>query len=286
MIHSPKVSVVILNWNGKDDLVACLRSVFSLSYKNFDVVVVDNASRDGSIEAAKSAFSRAHFILNTENVGFASGMNIGIRFALSQGAEYVWILNNDTKCDRRSLSELVSVAESDEEPALYSPIVLSPDGSEWFSGGEIRYARMRTEHIRPSGTILGDPNPYDTGYLSGCALFLSRKAIESVGLFDEGYFLYYEDADLSVRAIRKGFHLRIVPKSVVVHSEKSSENPEKTYWLVRSGLLFFKKHTPVTLKPFVWAYLLLRRMKNKRDVLRGKKGAFSVSSAYADFDAS
>jgi len=126
MSDSPKVFVVILNWNGKDGLIDCLRSVFALSYGNFEVIVVDNASRDGSIETTKASFSRAHFILNPENLGFSSGMNVGIRFALSQGAEYVWLLNNDTECERKSLSELVSVSESEKKSTLYSPKILSP----------------------------------------------------------------------------------------------------------------------------------------------------------------
>jgi GT2 family glycosyltransferase len=287
MSYFPKVFVVILNWNGKDGLIDCLRSVFSLSYRNFEVIVVDNASRDGSIETAKASFSRAHFILNPENLGFSSGMNVGIRFALSQGAEYVWLLNNDTECERESLSNLVSVSESEKEPALYSPKILSPDGSVWFSGGKINYLHMRAEHV---GGVLRKGagkgvKSYETGYLSGCALFLPRKAIEIVGMLDEEYFLYYEDVDFSVRAKKKGFDTRIVPESVVVHREKSLENPEKTYWLVRSGLRFFEEHTPGILKPFMWTYLFFRRIKNKADVFRGKKEALSVSSAYADFDA-
>ena len=127
--------------------------------------------------------------------------------------------------------------------------------------------------------------PYTTGYLSGCALFLPRKAIERIGLFDEGYFLYYEDADLSVRARKKGCGLLVVPQATVVHSEQSTENPEKTYWLVRSGLRFFREHTPAPLRLWVWIYTLLRRVKNKIDKLQGKREALPVSVAYADFKA-
>jgi len=282
MKRLPKVFVVILNWNGKDRLADCLRSVFALSYGNFEVVVVDNASRDGSIEDVKNFFSRAHFILNKENVGFSMGMNVGIRFALSKGAEYVWILNNDAECDREALSVLVSAAETHKNPAIFSPRILSPEGWDWFSGGKINYRRMRAEHVFVSDES-SDGNPYPTGYLSGCALFLPKKSIEIVGLFDEGYFLYYEDADLSVRALKKGLDLLVVPKASVIHGEQSTENPEKIYWLVRSGLRFFKAHTPSFLRPWMWVYTLLRRLKNKVDKFRGKKEALPVSSAYADF---
>jgi GT2 family glycosyltransferase len=278
----PKVFVVILNWNGGDRLAVCLRSVFALAYGNFEVVVVDNASRDGSLESAKNRFSRAHFVLNSENLGFAAGMNVGIRFALSKGAEYVWILNNDAECDRNALSELVYAAQSSERSELYSPRILTPEGVEWFTAGRIDYVRMRAEHIRAAASGKTG-NPYSTGYLSGCALFMPRKVIEKVGLFDEAYFLYYEDADYSVRAAKKGVERLVVPKASVIHAEISSENPEKTYWLVISGLQFFRSHTPLALRPWMAFYIVLRRVKNGIDKLRGKKEAFPVSSAYADF---
>ncbi len=282
MSDSPKVFVVILNWNGGDRLAACLRSVFALAYGNFEVVVVDNASRDGSLEVAKNLFSRAHFVLNPENIGFAAGMNVGIRFALSKGAEYVWILNNDTECDRKALSELVLAAQSSESPELFSPRILTPEGVEWFAGGRIDYIRMRALHVKSVDAIKAN-DPYPTGYLSGCALFIPRKVIERVGLFDEAYFLYYEDADYSVRAAGKGVERLVVPKATVIHAEISSQNPEKTYWLVISGLRFFRSHTPLALRPWVAFYIVLRRVKNGIDKLRGKKEAFPVSSAYADF---
>lgn len=282
MSEFPKVFVVILNWNGGDSLAACLRSVFALAYGNFEVVVVDNASRDGSLEKAKSLFSRAHFVLNPENLGFSAGMNVGIRFALSKGAEYVWILNNDAECDRNALSELVSAAQSSISPKLYSPRILTPDGAVWFAGGRIDYVRMRAGHVRAADERQSD-HPYPTEYLSGCALFMPRKVIERVGLFDEGYFLYYEDTDYSVRAANKGIGRLLVPKATVIHAEISSENPEKTYWLVISGLRFFKTNMPLALRPWMAFYIVLRRVKNGIDKLRGKKEAFPVSSAYADF---
>ena len=281
MKNQPKVFIVILNWNGKDTLLDCLRSVFGLSYSNYEVVVVDNASRDGSIEAVKSLFSRSHFILNHDYVGFASGMNVGIRYAFSKGTEYVWILNNDVECDKDALFSLVSAAKEYDTPALYSPHIVTPAGDDWFSGGKIDYIRMRAEHVSEEEKIVIGA-PYKTGYLSGCALFASRKAIEITGLFDEAYFLYYEDADLSVRALKKGVDLVVVPEAVITHSEQSEQNPDKIYWLVRSGLRFFKTHTPFPARIWMWIFVPMRKMKNSLDKFRGKKEALPVSSAYAD----
>lgn len=283
MEKEPKVFVIVLNKDGKETLPGCLRSVFALSYGNFEVVVVDNASRDGSIETARLDFGRAHFVVNDENTGFSGGMNIGIRYALSKGASYVWLLNNDAVPERDSLSRLLRAAEVSGD-AVFSPIVKDDSGHVWFSGGKIDFPRMRAEHV-DSSPDSDKGEPYETGYLSGCALLLPKKAIERVGLLDEGYFLYYEDADYSIRAKKEGFRLLVVPSSVVIHSEASRRNPEKTYWLVRSGLRFFHVHTPVHLRPWMAVYLMLRKLKNRRDVSGGSEGALLVASAYRDYDA-
>ena len=279
MDTSPKVFVIVLNKDGRECLPACLEGIFHLSYSNLEAVVVDNASRDGSLEEAKARFSRAHFILNTENLGFAAGMNVGIRYAMAQGAQYVWLLNNDAVPGRDALAALVLVAENAKAPALISPLVLDSFGKTWFAAGRIDYLRMRALHV---ATEANGNEPYETEYLSGCALFLPRKAVEQVGLLDEKYFLYYEDADFSFRAHKAGFHLLVAPKSVVVHSERSESGSEKVYWLVRSGIRFFRLHTPIVLRPWVMLYLMLRKVKNALDVYRGKSGADRIARAYAD----
>ncbi|NTW13854.1 MAG: glycosyltransferase family 2 protein [Candidatus Moranbacteria bacterium] len=277
----PKVIVVVLNKNGKDCLQDCLRGVFQSSYSNFEVVVVDNDSRDGSLEDAKSMFSRSHFILNRENLGFAAGMNVGIRYAFSQGARYVWVLNNDAVPGGDALSELVKTAEKHEDMAILSPLIFDPKGKVWFSGGKVDYFRMRARHVSSPGVRRANI-PYGSAYLSGCALFLPKKALDRVGLFDEGYFLYYEDADFSIRARKAGIELLVVPNAVVVHAERSNMNPEKLYWLVRSGLLFFRKNTPKILRPWTTVYLFLRKMKNDHDRRRGGTESDLVARAYAD----
>lgn len=280
-MNQPKVFIVILNWNGKDRIIPCLRSVFSLGYGNFEVVVVDNASRDGSLELARASFGRAHFVVNEKNVGFAAGMNVGIRFALSKGAEYVWVLNNDTIVGKDSLSELVSASKASGR-AILSPLILTPSGKTWFSAGKIDFVRMRAIHAEP-GVPSREHAPYETGYLTGCALFVPKEVFGTVGLFDEGFFLYYEDADFSIRAKSSGYKPLVVPGSVVVHGEQSVDNPEKIYWLVLSGLRFFEKNTPWYFRPWIRLYILLRKMKNKADKKKGKKEAFLVASAYEDF---
>lgn len=283
MNTAPKIFIVILNWNGGQVLLPCLRSVFSLTYTNFEVVVVDNASTDGSFESARSHFSRAHFIRNEKNVGFAAGMNIGMKFALSRGARYVWILNNDTLCGRDSLSELVSVIRKEQNNAILSPLILTPLGKTWFSFGKIDFFRMKAFHSAPP-VDTKESNPYESEYLSGCAMFFPKRVLQKIGFFDEKYFLYYEDADISMRAKNAKIKLLIVPKAVIVHGEQSQAAQKKVYFLVLSGLRFFDLHAPRLLRPWMKLYILLRKVKNRMDrSSRNDETALLVHKAYADY---
>jgi GT2 family glycosyltransferase len=282
-MESPKVFVLILNYNGKDTLTRCLQSVYQTDYPNFEVAVVDNDSKDGSLEEAKNLFPRAHFIKNSANLGFAAGNNIGIRFALEKMADYVWVLNNDTKIEKDTLSQLVSEGENSPKIGILSPLILhSKTKNIWFGGGKIHWLSMKTTHVPPQSLY----NAAASDYICGCAMLVKKDVFRKAGLFDEHFFLYYEDADLSVRARKAGFELRILPKAHVFHDEASAANPDKVYWLVVSGLQFFRKHTPWYLKPWTALYLLARKTKNRYDILLRKNPlAPEVRRAYLNYQA-
>jgi len=282
MKNYPRVFIIILNYNGKDVIKKCLASVFRNDYPDFEVVVVDNNSADGSLEAAKNNFSKAHFIKNEANLGFSAGNNVGIRFALERMAEYVLLLNNDTEVEKDFLEKLVAVAENNSEIGIVSPIIFNgQDKQVWFSGGQIKWFTMKAMH---------DQKPiartwYETGYVSGCAMLVKANVFKTVGLLDEDLFLYWEDVDFSVRAQREGFKTVMVADSWVYHFEKSAQNlKNKTYWLVVSGLTFFKKNTPAILKPWVAMYVGARKIKNWADVKFKKNDlAPTVQRAYRDY---
>lgn len=289
MNKPPKVFVIILNYNGKNTIKTCLDSVYKSDYPNFEVVVVDNASRDGSFELAKNYFSRAHFILNEKNVGFAAGNNVAIRFALEKFADYIFLLNNDATVEENTLSKLVATAESDEKTGILSPVVYRSDGEIWFAAGRIKWLKMKAIHEFSVGTdrMVETHNCafLRTDFVSGCAMFIKKDVFQEIGLLDEKYFLYYEDADFCLRARRKEFKCAVVPGARVIHHERSEKNMEdKTYWLVLSGLIFFKKNAPVILKPWISFYTALRRIKNWRDVKFKKNNlAEAVQRAYRDY---
>lgn len=277
----PKIFIIILNYNGRNTIKKCLDSVFCSDYPNFEVVVVDNDSKDGSFELAKNLFSKFNFIKNEKNSGFSAGNNIGIRFALERMADYVFLLNNDAVLEKDTLSKLVEAAEQ-KEAGIFSPLIYDRNNKIWFSGGEIKWMEMRTIH---KNDLPKDKKPYITEYISGCAILIKKEVFKKIGLFSEDYFLYYEDADFCLRAKKNGFECLIVPDAKIKHWEKSElDLSNKIYWLVISGLIFFEKNSPSSLKLWLRPYLYLRKTKNIIDNLNDRnKYSAIVKKSYEDY---
>ncbi len=280
--NRPLIGVVVLNFNGKDCLLRCLASLRALEYENFFVVVVDNASKDDSLDRAKEKFSEYTYVSNHENRGFASGMNIGMRLAFEKGAAWVWLFNNDAVADRYSLGYLIAIALTHERAGLLSPLISDAAGKIWFGKGQIDSFRMRTVHKSPKKQEL-ESDSYPSEFLTGCALLVRRDVFRVIGDLDEHFFLYYEDADFSLRAREQGFEALVVPKARVMHTEQSQKNQKKIYHLVFSGLLFFRKHARFWQKPYFLLYGTIRRIKNLVDIRRGRGDALIVRRAYHDF---
>lgn len=278
----PKIFAVILNFNGKNTLLPCLSSVFQSDYPNLEIVVVDNDSRDGSFEQAKDKFSRCHFIKNSANVGFSKGNNVGIRYALEKFADHVFVLNNDTIIEKNTLSVLAKTASTSAKTGIVSPLIMGPSKEDvWFAGGKIEWKKMKTIHL----TNAAFKTPYLSEYLSGCAMLIKKDVFKKIGLFDERFFLYYEDADFSLRAKDAGFDLLLDPNTKIQHLEQSNQaNPMKIYWLVLSGLLFFKIHASGILKLQLTILVLLRKIKNlSKRIFTKDPFAKKIHQAFIDF---
>jgi GT2 family glycosyltransferase len=279
----PNIFIIILNYNRREYLKKCLDSVFRIAYPDFEVVLVDNNSNDGSLEMARAGYSRSVFIKNEENLGFSAGNNVGIKYALERMADWVLLLNNDTRVKSNFLSALVETAESDPEIGIASPLIFDGHtGKVWFSGGKIDWLRMKTVH---QSEIKAEDN-FATDFISGCAMMVKKDVFQKIGLLDEDFFLYWEDADFSWRAKKAGFKTAVSASSWIDHFErKDGESGNKIYWLVLSGLMFFQKNThSFFLKSWISLYTRLRRIKNLIDVeLRKSKSAKLVQKAYEDF---
>lgn len=233
-MNSPQVCVIILNWNGKEDTLHCLRSLQEVDYPRYQVVVVDNASDDGSPEAIRAAFPAVELIVNESNLGFSAGNNEGIQYALQSGADYVLLLNNDTQVDRMVLTALVRTCEADPAVGLASPKVFYFDRPH-----VIYYAGARRGWLPLLPRLIGveeeDRGQYEqleeVDYIWGQAMLIKREVIESVGLLDPRFFMYYEDADYCLRAKRAGYKVVYVPTALVWHQvAKGTEGDYLTRW--------------------------------------------------------
>ncbi len=281
----PKVFIVILNYNRKDFLKKCLDSVYKTTYPNFEVVLVDNNSKDGSLEMAMTGYSRFIFIKNEENLGYAAGNNKGIRYALERMADYVLLLNNDVNVKENFLDCLIEEAEKNSLTGILSPLIFDGySGKVWFSGGKIDWLRMKTVHE----TEIKTADNFETDFISGCAMLVKKEVFRKIGLLDEDFFLYWEDADFSFRAKKAGFKLGVAMSSWIDHYERKKNGSNmKTYWLVLSGLIFFKKNARSFMKYWILIYTCLRRLKNLADIaFRTNKQAKFVQKAYGDFSRS
>jgi len=247
---SPIVFIIVLNWNGKDDTLECLRSLLKLDYPNFETVVVDNGSTDGSEEVIRSLFPSVRFIQTGRNLGYAGGNNVGIKHALSQGVDYVWLLNNDTTVDPQALKALVETAASDPRIAFVGSKIYYYDKPDviWCVGGTIDLAEGgRTDHPGMGQEDRGQfESISDVGYVTGCSLLASRAAIEAIGFLPEEYFLYFEETDWNLAAQKKGYRTVIAPASLVWHKyeDVGAYKERFIYYFFRNRVLIVRKYSP------------------------------------------
>lgn len=227
--------------------MACLTSLTKLDYSNLRLLLVDNGSTDQTATVVAQQFPQVEIIINERNLGFAAGCNVGLRYALQQGADYIFLLNNDAFVNPTTLNNLVALTGSDV--GIIAPkIYYADDPNRLWSIGGMRHPLTLEKVGDAQGQV--DEGRWDQvlerDYLVGCALLLSRRLLTEVGLFDERFFMYYEDSDLSLRARSSGFKLLLSPQAHVWHkvavSSGGSDTPNERYWMARSSVLFFTKH--------------------------------------------
>lgn len=249
-MYYPKILIIILNWNGKQDTLECLESVCKIDYPNFDVIVVDNGSTDDSVAAIKTAFPQVILIENKENLGFAGGNNVGIKHALQNGAEFVFLLNNDTVVDPDILVQLVTAHETLHKPGFLGCKIYFYDRPKVIQhfGGEVIFTPILSgRHIGDGEDDKGQFEKVQTcDYVTGCALLFHRNVIQKVGLLDERYFVYWEDADWGMRAKQFGYNNYVIPEAKLWHKVSASTygaHPLRLYYFNRNRLLFASSHS-------------------------------------------
>ncbi len=257
----PPVTLIILNWNGLDDTLACLASLEQLDYPAYQIVVVDNGSGDDSAKTIRAAHPQVTVLETGDNLGYVGGNNIGLKHAQVTGTEYVLLLNNDTQVAPDFLRLLVEAAESDPAIGIAGPTIYYFDRPEviWSAGGAIDWKRGSTWMLGLDEVDQGQfgQSLRRVDFVTGCALLIRMSAVNQVGLLNPQFFAYYEEVEWCVRVARAGFRIVHVPRAKVWHKispSAQSASPTIHYYMTRNRLLFL---TATQAGWQAWAYTCL-----------------------------
>ena len=251
-----RVAAILVNWNGLQDTLDCLDSLAVQSYRDCTVIVLDNGSSE-DVSLITTRHPEIVLIRNQGNLGFCGANNIGIRKAAELGAQYCWILNNDTTVAADCLAHLVQALDRDAGVAAVAHPIFYFFNRElqWFAGGLFQQGLpMHREFMKPASDAgLDEPS---TEYLTGCSFLARTRVLQELEGFDENYFCYVEDVDLSVRIKDLGYRIGYVPEALVWHKVARStgfRSPIKLYYKHRNILYFLRKfQRPAKVKLVYW----------------------------------
>ncbi|MDO5561213.1 MAG: glycosyltransferase family 2 protein [bacterium] len=274
-----KIAIIIVHYNTDEETKACLESLNEIKHENFDyrVILVDNASKDNFVLPKK--IKNTELIRSDTNLGFTGGNNLGFRYANQHyNPDYFLLLNSDTLVAADFLEKLYQCLQENPKLGLVSPKIYFAAGDEfhresysknnlgkviWFAGGVIDWDNLQTFHLGVDEVDRGQFETISTfDYASGCCLLVRREALAASGIFDDDYFLYYEDTDLSLRLRANNWQLGFCPSAVIWHknggSTQGSGSPLQNFYLTRNRLLFFSRYGRGLTK--LRAYRLARRL--------------------------
>lgn len=258
----PLVACVVLNTNRRDDTLECVGSVLAGTYAHVRVIVLDCQSTDGSVDAIRHRFPAVRIVALDENRGYAGNNNVGLRLALEAGAEWVFVLNEDTVLAPDAIATLVEEGERNRDIGIVGPTVYHHDEPDVIqsAGGRLspRWEESHLAQNEPDTGELRAPRPVD--WISGCAILVRRPVIEAIGGLDERYFIYWEETEWCIRARRAGWRIVHVPAARVWHKGVQRDyrpRPSVTYYSTRNRLLTLWKHrAPLAARVTAWGQIL------------------------------
>lgn len=295
----PKITIVILNWNGYADTYECLKSLEKVNHKNLQIIIVDNGSDNNDIIKLESEFQGIKIIRSEVNLGFTGGNNLGIKYALEIESDFIMLLNNDTVVTPKFINPLLRVFEKNKNAGIVAPIINYFDERDkiWSSGGKINKLRGAGISIPALVTQQDNFTEVKVEFVSGCCMLIPSSVLKKVGLFDDSYFLYSEDTDLCFRVIKNNYEIFISKDSLIYHKAKSSTKNELSvlalYYETRNRLYFIKKNYPeyliitmiyilatMTIKSIIWFFngkpnYIQAVIRSFSDFLKGNLGKSS-----------
>lgn len=257
----PDLSIIIVNYNTKDDTVNCIESVIAKTQElDYEIIVVDNASEDGSVETIKNKFADVKIIKNSKNLGFGKANNIGIE---KSNSKYVFLLNPDTVLKNNAVKILYDYMEKHPNVGASGGMLFDANDKRTFSFGKLPIMKDKIaltflprvflgRDIRGKINLNDITNAREVGFICGADLILRRSVIDETGGFDNDFFLYYEETELQYRIKKAGYKICIVPEAEIIHFEgKSLDNIARREESYKSEYMYYKKCYKLTkVSPF------------------------------------
>lgn len=285
-MNEAKIAVILVNYNGLNDTIECVKSILESDYTNYKIIIVDNDSSDRE-KIVKDTFlnENADVLTSDKNIGFSGGNNIGIRYAAEKyDSDYYLLLNNDTVVSKDAFKELVKGTIVFEKVGIVTGLInyYSKPDTAWYAGGVFNFNTGIADH--PIGGMLlenGVDGCYKTTFISGCLMLIKKEVIENVGLLDEEYFLYAEDTDYCCRVMNAGYAMVYAPNAVIYHKVSAStgnQSKQQQYYTMRNGCYIIKKYCKYPIYGYArkWYRVL-------KDVFRGNADMKAQLWAWHEF---
>lgn len=272
-----EIFIILLNYNNYRDTIECVNSIIENEKQiKYKIVVVDNSSTNDSVKKLQQ-IENIHLIVSNENNGFANGNNIGIKYALEQGAEYILLLNNDTIITQNAISKMYKKIEEHQEIGIMGARIMYYDEPNKINciGGKIDWTKAIAVIENKDENYEEKQEDFKyTEFMTGCCMLIKKEVIERAGYLPEEYFMYYEDVDYCVQVLDSGFKLGICLDSIIYHKESASSggkaSPFAIKWNTRNRLIFIKKYLPKKIVTKLWFYLT-RFIVGIKYIVKGQK---------------
>lgn len=290
-MSEPKVGIVIVTWNNKNFALSLLNQLLFLEYPNFETLLVDNASTDGTVIDVSTMFPKVTILINPENLGGTGGFNAGLTyFRDREDIYYIWLLDNDSEIETSSLRELVKVMEAHPNIALTGSMIRDIDCKSTIveAGAMLCNNKIGVKPLFRNMIYEPDQTLYDVDYVATCSALIKRTILSEIGLMDQRFFLFWDDMELGWRIKNAGYRVVCVTKSVVYHpsfTERKRGIATELYYGVRNPLLVYSKHGDY-LNNLIAFYRFLRGLFSSIIFLyfKGDKTSYKfMISALSDF---
>jgi GT2 family glycosyltransferase len=300
------VAVILVNWNGYYLTKRCLHSLEKVSYVNHSIIVVDNASEDGSYNKLKNEFNKPIFLRNQKNLGFTGGNNTGIAYAMEKGFDYILLLNNDTVVNPDFMEPLLNLAIQNPDTGMVQPLILNLDSADriWSAGGKMLQSLGIAKTLGDNAVLKDYPlEDRKIDWATGCCILIPKVIILQVGTLENSFFAYFEDVDWSLRIREAGFKIYFSSKSIIYHQGSASSkkahdegvlSPKVFYLHARNQLFLLRRHSRFPEAILSWTYHFLKyvawmsyfclrgRFKKMKSVARGIRDGILLDHHHPD----